>query len=283
MVLNMLFSAPRILRGIRKEHRVLQQLILDKRINLVISDNRYGLWSNLAPCIFITHQLNIQSPAGAGLLRKLSEKYIKRYTECWIPDLKGEGNLSGDLAHKGVLPESCYFIGPLSRFNSIELQQKTEFDIVISLSGPEPQRTAFEKLIKAQATHLPGRILLLQGMPDKSAMRVEGKLTIASHLSSSALMQAIAGADILIGRSGYSSIMDAAVLGKKCIFIPTPGQTEQEYLADYHAALGHCIAINQNSFSLSEAIAQVKSIKGFKKGFYSDEGLNERLKIVLKG
>jgi hypothetical protein len=277
MALHMFFSASRILQSIREEHLALDKIIEVHKIDLVISDNRYGLWSTKIPCIFMTHQVFIKASAASGLLHKLTAKYMSRFSECWIPDLEGAGNLSGTLSQKSELPEHCFFIGPQSRFNAAPKHGPSDYDVVISLSGPEPQRTAFEKEVRVQLAGLSGRILLLQGVTDKPFKQTEANLTVVSHLASEALLNAMSGAELLISRSGYSSIMDAAVLGKKCIFIPTPGQTEQEYLAAYHAEKGHCLVLRQNNFDLIDSIRKADGIKGFEKNLYSDAVLKERL------
>jgi len=277
MALHMMLSAPGILRGIRNEHKTLQKIIRERKIDLVISDNRYGLWSHEVPCIFITHQVFIQAPFAAGLLHRQTAKYMSRFSECWIPDLEGEDNLAGCLAHTKPLPDHCFFIGPLSRFRFQERKPVSKYDLVISLSGPEPQRSVFEKEVLAQIAGMPRKILLLQGITNKPFRKEEGNRTIVSHLCAGDMMEVLSGTSLLICRSGYSSIMDAAVLGKKCIFIPTPGQTEQEYLASYHAEKGHCIALEQKSFDLNEAVVKAEFIRGFEGKQFSDIVLKERL------
>ncbi len=281
MALHILLSAPRIFKSIRSEHKLLRKLIRERKIDTVISDNRYGLWSREAYCIFITHQVFIQAPVFAGVLHKLTARYMSRFSECWIPDLNTKENLSGDLAHKEKLPQNCFFIGPLSRFGFSGQVEGGRYDLVIALSGPEPQRSVFEKKILSQLPGIPGRILLLQGITEKNGLITEGNLTVVSHLPAEEMKQALSGTAIWIGRSGYSSIMDAAALGKKCIFVPTPGQTEQVYLAQFHERLGHCIVMNQKRFNLEEALGKMKMIRGFEKKKGSDEMLKERLENLL--
>ena len=77
------------------------------------------------------------------------------------------------------------------------------------------------------------------------------------------LNTAILQSDLIICRPGYSTIMDLARLGKKAIFIPTPGQTEQEYLAEYFMEKGICFAQKQNDFNLQTAIDKSTSFTGF--------------------
>jgi hypothetical protein len=281
LALHLLLSIPSILKSIRHEQSLLKKIIRDHRIDAVISDNRYGLYSDKVPTVFITHQINIQTPLGKGLLHKINEQYINRFSECWIPDWEGTDNLSGKLAHHGASPARSYFIGPLSRFRKPEPGTDPLYDFVIALSGPEPQRSVFEKLVSDQLKGIKGRILLLQGKTEQNEKQTIGHLQICSHLSSSEMQLILPGA-LLLCRSGYSSIMDAAVLGSKCIFVPTPGQTEQEYLAAYHASRNNAFAMQQGKFNLVEAMKEAEKITGFKNNQANPEVLRERL-LKLSG
>jgi UDP:flavonoid glycosyltransferase YjiC (YdhE family) len=264
MALRILFSVPRILQGIRREHAVLQDIIHRFRIHAVIADNRYGLWSKKVPSVFIGHQLFVQSPVGGKFLSRVQLGYIRNFSRCWVPDLAGEGNLSGRLSHTQPLPPGCKFIGPLSRFAEMPTISGKKYDTVVVLSGPEPQRSILEAKIRLQAAACSGNILLIRGLPEAKEEYKDGKLTIVSHLSAAEMFVVMREADVIVGRSGYSSIMDASFLGKKCILIPTPGQTEQEYLAAYHASLGHCLVQKQADLNLSHALEEVRAISGFR-------------------
>jgi UDP:flavonoid glycosyltransferase YjiC (YdhE family) len=278
MVWNMLLSVPRILKGIKREHRAVQQIVKDRKIDLIISDNRYGLYSSLVPSIFITHQIFIKAPFGQGMLHRINSSYIQRFSECWIPDTEGAENLSGDLSHSGKLPSNTFFVGSLSRFQKPSHTSVPDYDIIFLLSGPEPQRTALEEAILKQCSTLNLKMLMLRGIPEETRGRKEGNIEVSPHKSYRELEQILGGAGLVIGRSGYSTIMDMAALAKKCIFIPTPGQTEQEYLASYHARLGHCVVQEQTKLNLKLALEEVNSIQGFKSRGYSNEVLNERIR-----
>jgi uncharacterized protein (TIGR00661 family) len=278
MAWNMLRSVPRILKGIKNEHKEVQQIVKDRKIDLIISDNRYGLYSPLVPSIFITHQVFIKAPFGQGLLHLINNNYINRFTECWIPDREGKENLSGDLSHSGALPSNAYFVGPLSRFQKPANPQEKGYDIVFLFSGPEPQRTALEELILNQCASLDLKMLLLRGTPEEKEEGQKGNIRILPNIGYRELESILSDAGMVVSRSGYSTIMDMAVLGKKCIFIPTPGQTEQEYLASYHARLGHCLVQNQSKMNIPLALEQGSSVSGFKSGTYSNVVLEERIR-----
>jgi len=277
MILNMLLSIPRILEGIRNEHKAVERIVKEKQIDLLISDNRYGLYSETVPSVFITHQVFIQTPFGQKTLHRMTRDYMNRFSECWIPDVSGSGNLSGHLSHLSAPPNHSHFIGPLSRFSNLLQEPSKGYELVFLLSGPEPQRSSFEASLLRQLQGRNEKMLLLRGIPGIEETKEVGALTIRSHMGSDALGRILSNAELLISRSGYSSLMDAAVLGKRCVFIPTPGQTEQEYLGQYHAEKGHCVLQKQSEMNIGEAIRQAASIRGFEKTSYSGELLRERI------
>ena len=260
MSISMLLQSPKILLGIKKERTALEEIIEDYNINGVISDNRFGLYSNRVPSVFITHQLQIQSPYFSEAIRNLNYKYINKFDVCWIMD--GEKvNLAGSLSKPDILPENTVYIGVLSRFEKKYVEKK--YDILGIVSGPEPQRSIFEKgLIKALKDREEKSLIVL-GKPEQNSSEQIGSLSIKSHLNAKDLNTAILQSDLIICRPGYSTIMDLSRLGKKAIFIPTPGQTEQEYLAENFKKKGICFAQNQSDFDLQTAIEKSNTFTGF--------------------
>lgn len=270
MILKMALSIPKILAGIKSEHELLKKIIKEKNIDAVISDNRHGLWSNEVPCIFITHQIMIKSPFAEKLLYKLNIHFIKKYTECWIPDFEGTENLSSDLSHKMSLPGNAFFIGPLSRFRPSFAPllprggDRGGHELLVILSGPEPQRSVFEEKILSQLKLTNYKTLLVRGIPEKrEEMQISENIKMVSHLDSEKMQEAIMDSKIIFSRSGYSTIMDLAILDKKAIFIPTPGQTEQEYLAGNLMEKGIAYCVKQNKFNLQKALKESEKYKGF--------------------
>ncbi len=278
---SMLLSIPKILNGIKREHIELDKIIDEQAIDVVISDNRYGCWSKKVKSIFITHQLMIKSPFGEKLLHKIVLNYLKKYDECWVPDVSDiVTNFSGDLAHKYPLQANTYYIGTLSRFTESE-QERFEYDVMAIISGPEPQRSIFERIISEQIFNSGLKSLIVFGIPE-SRKKSEQKqnVTMIAHLNSTEMQNAILKSKIIIARSGYSTIMDLSVLNKKAIFIPTPGQTEQEYLAEMLMNKQIAFSQNQNKINLAKAIKKSENFKGLK----SEMDLcilNERIKFML--
>jgi uncharacterized protein (TIGR00661 family) len=263
MALQMLWQIPKLLAAIKREHAQLEEIIKQKIIDAVISDNRYGLWSKQIPCIFITHQLFIKAPFGELILHTINKRYINRYTKCWVPDIEGTGNLSGELSHNKKISLNTFFIGPLSRFSS-NVTATEKWDILAILSGPEPQRSVFEKIILDELRTTKLKCLVVQGIPEKNdSKKLSGHIEIVSHLNSTEMNKMIIASELIISRPGYSTIMDLSVLGKKAIFIPTPGQTEQQYLAKKLNEEKIALFVQQNKFNLTAALTKVKSYKGF--------------------
>ncbi|MEW6468063.1 MAG: glycosyltransferase family protein [Bacteroidota bacterium] len=262
MALKMAAQAPKILRGIANEHDQLEKLVRDKKPDAVISDNRFGLWSKHIPCVFMTHQVMIKSPFGEGLLHRLNRQYISRYTECWVPDV-GNG-LSGDLGSRFALPANTRYIGPLSRFEPGRRQVKSKRQLLVLLSGPEPQRTLFEKKICDQLAGTDIKALIVQGITEKNEHRMLNQNTeVVSHLTSQALSEEIPASGIVLSRPGYTTIMDLCALGKKAFFVPTPGQTEQEYLARTLMEKRIAYAMDQKSFDLTYGLQRSEEYTGF--------------------
>jgi len=149
MMGKIILSVPKIASRIRKEHKKLNEIIEKEDIDGVISDNRYGLWSDKVYSVFMTHQLYIKSPKGVSMLDpliyKLNKRYISKFDECWVPDMEGDINLSGELSHKNDAALNTSFIGPLSRFRKHKDIEQNDFiyDLIAIISGPEPQRSLF--------------------------------------------------------------------------------------------------------------------------------------------
>ena len=255
---RILLQIPSILKSIKDENKWLKEQTNKYRFDAVISDNRYGLYHENIFSIFITHQLSIQSPFGKWSEKKLQQwnyKFINRFKECWVPDDEGEENLAGELSHPVNLPAiPLKYIGPLSRVEKKEIDQRKNHLLII-ISGPEPQRTILEDKIIDQIVNYPGTATIVRGLPgEHNIIPSTNSIHFYNHLSSEELNNEMMKAEFVIGRSGYSTIMDIAALKKKSMLVPTPGQTEQEYLAKHLMKKNFAFCVDQNSFSLLKNI-----------------------------
>ena len=256
-VLKIILQIPKILIQINRENKWLNGILRQENIDIIISDNRYGLYSRKIISVFLTHQLYIKTVFGKTVERKLQQlnyKYINQFSVCWVPDFENDNMLAGELSHPKIFPKiPVQYIGPLSRFE--KKKPAIIYKLLILLSGPEPQRTILENIFLDELKFYEEKTILIRGLPgEKNVIKASSDIEIHNHLSSSELNIIICHSEIVICRSGYSTIMDLARLGKNSIMIPTPGQTEQEYLADYLSQKKLAMKINQNDFSLREAL-----------------------------
>lgn len=281
MILKMILSSPAILKGIKKEHHELKKIIRDKKIDVVISDNRFGCWNKKIKSIFITHQLMIKSPIAENLLRLINWGFIKKYDECWIPDEEGEPNLSADLSHKYTLPKNTFFIGVLSRFENSKASSNIICDVMAIISGPEPQRSVFEDLVLEQLSKSNLKAIVVRGITESvQTKEIKNNVEIFSHLNATEMEKAILSSKIIIARSGYSTIMDLATLGKKAVFVATPGQTEQEYLAEELMKKKIVYSQHQNEMDLKKALIESENYLGFAK-MEKNNFLKKRIDILI--
>lgn len=266
MVWTMALQLPRFMRVISAEHTAITHIVEKEKIALVISDNRYGCWSGKVPSVFITHQSNILMPRRFGWLqhvvRRLNDRMINRFHTCWIPDHPGDRSLAGGLISfgKSGIHIKKEYIGWLSRFEA-RPGAGTKYDVVAVFSGPEPQRTVLESIVMEQLKKSGLNYRAVRGLPAISNQPADGR--ISNFLPSDRLQQELEAADLVIARSGFSTVMDLQALGKKAIFIPTPGQTEQEYLARRLMEKGIAYSMRQDEFKLATAIAESKKFSGF--------------------
>jgi uncharacterized protein (TIGR00661 family) len=285
LAFKILAQLPKILRAISFEQQWLKQMIKEYQIDMVIADNRYGLYSSQIPSVFITHQLTIKAPFKwlEQLMRSINYSYINRFSACWVPDMEAEINIGGALSHPTQLPKTpVHYINLLSRFKLIETDKK--FDCCILLSGPEPQRTVFEKLIIDSINKMKGSFLLVRGKPlEKSIPFIANHIQVYNHLNGEELSLAIQQSECIVCRSGYSTLMELLAFKKKMILIPTPGQTEQEYLADKLSKDGLALASNQQNLDLPLLIKKAKSFEyNFTNTKLFDEiNMNELLKSLF--
>jgi len=255
--LKLLLLIPKIFFKIIIEHQKIKKLVKKHDIDIIISDNRFGLWNKKIKSIYLTHQLLIKCPKylkfAEPFLAYFHKILINKYDECWIPDFNGEINLSGDLSHKYTLPNNAHFIGPLSRFENINTSpfNSAKFDYLFLISGPEPQRTILENKVLDIINYSDKKFCIVRGNPNLKNITIETSKNnqIINYADTNTLYSLIKNSDIIVSRSGYSTVMDLAFFSNKIIFVPTPGQTEQEYLAGYLSKNHFSVSITQSSFA----------------------------------
>lgn len=261
-IVKLIIAIPKILTAINKENKWLTAFCNSKHLDVIISDNRYGFRHKSVLSVFLTHQLQIKTPFGRigdYCVQQLNYAFINRFDRCWVPDYIGADNLAGVLSHPHQMPHiPVTYTGPLSRIKVTPAPAKKSA-ILIILSGPEPQRSIFEQKIVQQLESIQEPVTLVRGILQATPLIYnKPNLTIYDYCNTDKMQQLIHEADLIISRPGYTTVMELIPLGKKYIFIPTPGQTEQEYLARYLAEKKLCITAAQYQFSLPVLIASVK-------------------------
>jgi len=274
--LKLLFTLPQIRKTILEEKKFIIGLVKEGKIDGIISDNRLGINSKKVPSVFITHQLNVLSGSTSWLSSKAHQRIIMKFNECWVPDLDGPGSLSGKLGHLKKHRIPVKYIGPLSRMKPQQLPIK--YAVLCLLSGPEPQRSILEEKLIKIFRGSGKKVVIVRGVVEEVVRKQEdSNLTVINFLPSKELEKLINESDLVICRSGYTTIMDLAVMGKKAFFIPTPGQYEQQYLAERLASKNVVPFCKQEEFELAK-LDMVSGYKGLQ-GYESNKNLEHLFRL----
>lgn len=252
------------IKTMRNEHRQVEGLVAKYQYDIIISDNRFGCHANSTYNIFITHQINLLSSSGLldPTIRRFNQNFINKFDKCWIPDYPTYPGLSGILGHKhsGIL--NYEYIGPISRMVPYKLEKK--YLVTAILSGPEPQRTLFEKEVIKELAKIDAPTSLVSGViNDHIGDYSTETMDHFPYMTSDNINKLICQSEYILFRGGYTSVMDLAKLQKKGICVPTPGQTEQEYLTKMYADQKLFPRYIQGKLNLLEALANMDQYKGF--------------------
>ena len=259
-ILGIAFRLPYL---VINEHFAVKKIVNDNQISVIISDNRYGLWHRGTKSVLITHQLRVPFPKPFRFLEPIGELFVRlisqKFTYCWIPDSSGEKKLAGKLSHPSKIPSNARYIGLLSRFKKgLSKKDDSIWDLVGIASGPSPQREIFIDSISKLGRRNNLRTLIIKGVPSEGTKAIEnGGIFYAGHLGDIDFQKAIQSSKYLITRAGYSTIMDLTTIGVRGLIVPTPGQTEQEYLTNYLSIKGifkSCKQIELENLDISMAL-----------------------------
>jgi len=263
----LLMKTPVLFYNIVSEHIKLKRIIRDYKIDLVISDNRFGLWSRRVKCVYVTHLPVIPLPENLRFLEwtgiLFHRFFIKKYSMCFIPDLPGDLNLSGRLTHQVKLQTNTRFIGILSRFSDISQADENKFKFphnTVILSGPEPQRGILRKKLADILEKSEPPTVILEGKPGVPDVTSRSENIISfKHLPTDEMRDMITGSSSIITRPGYTSVMELISLNCSALLVPTPGQTEQEYLATYLSSKGWFSSVSQKRLGKNITLPPVKA------------------------
>ena len=289
--LSLLFKIPALLYHIIMEHHKLRRIIAEYAVDIIISDNRFGLWNRKVITVYVTHMpliplpkyLKFIEPLGVYLHRQI----IKKYSLCFIPDLPGNLNLSGRLSHGLKLPDNVRYIGILSRF--IEPEQPNDENPVkfhhntVILSGPEPQREILKQKLVILLKDKEPITVMFEGKPgNRGEIARNENIIFYSHLPAYRMKGIITSSDSIITRAGYTTLMELVSLNCTALIIPTPGQTEQEYLAEYLSEKGWFYTLSQDEIKAGMSIRKEKAFWHGELNRQSSILLTEALKELLE-
>lgn len=248
---SLLFQIPSLMRNVSREYVHIQQLQKEQNFDLIISDNRPGVRSKTANSVYLTHQLQFKVKYGAKFGQRMHKMLYKDFDEVWVPDVEPPNNLAGELS-VSKYPKVKY-IGHLSRAKN-HLEAKI-YDVLLLLSGPEPQRSKLEDELHGQLKNTRLKVALVRGT-SIPRLRTNPKFNIIDLATADEVNQLVAQSKVVVARTGYSTLMDLCVWKKPSILIPTPGQPEQEYLATYMAENNWAFVTSQKQLDLKKQLEE---------------------------
>ncbi len=251
---------PAMVRTVRAERAQFDRLLQQLRLDAVISDQRFGIRNPELPSIIITHQVFPFTPIAQAALRKLNLYHLARFDRCWIMDESAAPGLAGELSHGPSVPSNARYIGTVSRMARSTSRIPERYGVTAVISGPEPQRTLLEHRLIEELRGLPGEHLLVLGQPNSDRNERIGNLVVLAHLTGRELAEAMLSSRLIVSRSGYTTLMDLAALGRSALIIPTPGQAEQEYLGELHARTGRFLVQRQDRLDVKAALARAPTL-----------------------
>ena len=247
-------NSPKTINAILSEKQLVKKWVKEYDLKGIISDNRLGVHSKKVPSVFMTHQLTVLSGKTTWISSKLHQFFIRKFDECWVPDIEKAPNLTGKLGHLKSSNLNIKYIGVLSRLEKKVLEIK--YDIMVLLSGPEPQRTILEEKLIEELKDNKEKIVFIKGKVTKEQVKEQkGNITFYNFMQSEELEKTFNESEMVLCRSGYTTVMDLCKLQKKAFFIPTPGQFEQEYLAKKYKREGLVPYNKQDKFVIDDILS----------------------------
>jgi uncharacterized protein (TIGR00661 family) len=284
----MLVIFPQMFFAMVKEKRKLKNLQKKYKFDLIISDNRFSLASKEVKSILISHQLRYKLPWPIHKMEWLPEYFnyihFKKYDKIIIPDVEAGQTLTGELSHdmRYLSKEKLYFLGILCDLEDTIPGDDKPIDYFVIISGPEPQRTKFEKLVFRELHKLEGRVVVTLGKPEKKYKIRMGNAEIYTYFTRRDISRYMVRAKLIISRPGYTTVMEMIELGKCGLFIPTPGQIEQEYLAKHFLKNNWCYSTPQHGFEMRSALKNARTFPGFPDNFSrTKENLDKLFREVI--
>jgi UDP-N-acetylglucosamine transferase subunit ALG13 len=281
---KMSLSLPMVFRTFHHEHRITERLCRERCFDRVISDSRYGVWSGEVPSFYLVHSLRQIIPGRPRALEKLVEasqrSLLSHARRLLIPD-QAENGLAGDLCHDLACDwgDRIEYIGVLASMRQCAVDE--DVDVFVSISGAEPQRSIFEEMVLSQVRDVPGRIVVALGRPEaETTLREDGRISIYPYLNRRQAEEMMNRARLVVTRSGYTTLMELAELGKHALLVPTVGQSEQEYLGDRLERRGEMHTVRQRDLSLKRDVEAARGYRGLPRMHPTEESVRRFLAAV---
>jgi len=266
--------------------RIASKKIIQKgNYDLVIADNRLDVYDRKDNSYIMTHNIRFET---YFFLRPFfnffTYLYCSRFGHVLIPDYEGENALAGRLSNNiTFIPKKMLiYLGIISRVKKKNV--KKDIDYFITLSGPEPQRTTLENLFLSQIKSLKGKIVFSGASPEGSKVHINDKnIKFYPYLNKDQQEDFLNRSKVIITRSGYTTLMELAEIGiSKAVIIPTPGQTEQEYLGKLSEKNRWWHSADQSDINLSEIISNLKEFKGYSPSWKTEKSVKKFINIIKK-
>jgi uncharacterized protein (TIGR00661 family) len=285
-VFSMLSQWHKFELSIKQDKKSIDILLKERNFDLILSDNRYGVYAENIPSILISHQLHVLASGAIRRFQSLANKYFKQklkpFDRIWVPDiLDKEFNLTGNLSQNGLNREKVEFIGLWSQFEPENYPKPTNKKVLAILSGPEPQRSILEKEILLKFWESPFRLTIVAGKHEKSMPGLPGHIDYIRFADGAELKELILESEYIIARAGYSTLMDLISLQRKALIIPTPGQTEQEYLAERMMEL--CLFYDQiqGKIEIGEAFEKLDNLNPDYTAYFVNRSILPQIRDVF--
>ncbi|MCB0480414.1 MAG: glycosyltransferase [Flavobacteriales bacterium] len=277
---KILWQLPKIWSAIRSEHQFVSELNEKENYDFIISHNRYGVYLHSTPSVIICHQTWVSSKYFEGLVNFFHRKLLARFNEIWVPDFTNSiDSLTGKLGHCQTGVPQIYLGSLTTEFTDKPI---AKYDFAAILSGPEPQRSILESIVVTRFENLSKKkVLLVRGTQIRSNKKYA--FDSIDFCSSETIREVIENTDCVIGRSGYSSIMNYYSSGVKAILVPTPGQGEQEYLAEWNKKNENISVVYQDKLMTANLIKIAENLKKRQKNNLNQwkEVIQNRMSILL--
>lgn len=243
---------------IASSRSVVSELVIKESITHIISDNHFGVFNETIPSVIISHQLQLKSPVLGKTVNKINTQHLNKFDEIWVPDYSIGDGLSGELSCNSALAHKTKLIGLLSQVKIERNGKPTE--LCVLLSGPEPQRTLLSERLHGQinelSSYLKSQFSHIHFIEGCKQLELNSNEFVSHYglLSQTEVQEILSRSKVVICRSGYSSLMDLYLNEIPAIIVPTPGQTEQLYLAEHNSKRNKFVAQSQVTIDIRTAL-----------------------------